>query len=107
MDIMSMLGLKKKDIFSLAIDEALALLELEEYDNAIGVLKEKALARDPGHRRVLLHLGICHMLKGEIDLAEEILHPIARQARLDSESAAAQIALDKIASDRKKMSRRM
>ncbi|MDR0362359.1 MAG: tetratricopeptide repeat protein [Planctomycetota bacterium] len=103
MDIMNLLGLKKKDIFSLAIDEALALLDLQEYDNAIAILKEKALSRDPGHRRVLLHLGICHMLKGDMDLAEEILRPIAKQVRMDSESAAAQIALDKIASDRKKL----
>jgi thioredoxin-like negative regulator of GroEL len=99
---MSMFGLRKKDVFSLAIDEALALLELEEYDNAIRILREKALARDPGHRRVLLHLGICHMLKGETERAEEILLPVSRQARMDSESAAAQIALDKIAADRKK-----
>lgn len=102
-DIMSFIFGKKKDIISLAIDEALGLLEEKDYDGAITVLHEKALSRDPGHRRALLHLGICHMLKGELDTAEEILDPISKTVRMDSESAAAHIALDKIKNDRKKL----
>lgn len=102
MDLMSLIFGKKKDPISLAIEEALALLEEKSYDAAIMVLRDKGLARDPGHRRTLLHIGICHMLKGEFDQAEDILLPISKQSRMDSESAAALIALDKIANDRKK-----
>lgn len=102
MDIMSFIFGKKKDIVSLAIEEALGLLEEKNYEAAIAILHEKALSRNPEHRRALLHLGICHMLKGDLDKAVEILTPLSRQVRMDSESAAAQIALDKIASDRKK-----
>lgn len=106
MDIMSFIFGKKKDLISLAIDEALGLLEEENYDAAIAVLREKALSREPSHRRALLHLGICHMLKGEFDAAEEVLEPVSRTMKMDSESAAARIALDKIAADRKKARRR-
>ena len=102
MDIVSFIFGKKKDIISLAIEEALGLLEEENYDAAIAIIHEKALSRNPEHRRALLHLGICHMLKGDLDKAEEILKPLSVQHRMDSESAAALIALDKIAQDRKK-----
>ncbi len=72
MDIMSFIFGKKKDVISLAIDEALALLEEKNFDGAIVVLQEKALSRVPDHRRALLHLGICHMLKGEYAEAEYV-----------------------------------
>lgn len=103
MDLLSMLGFKKRDAITLAIDEALALLEEKNYDAAIAVINDKALSRNPEHTRALLHLGICHMLKGEFDHAESILQPLARQPRMDSESAAASIALEKIAADRAKL----
>ena len=102
MDIVGFITGRKKDIITLAIDEALELLEEKDFDQAIAVIKEKALARNPEHRRALLHLGICYMLKGEFDPAEEILKPLSVHSRMDSESAAALIALDKIAADRKK-----
>lgn len=100
MDLWAMLTGKKKDIISLAIDEALGLLEEKNYEGAINLLHEKALSRDPRHRRALLHLGICHMLAREFDRAEEILRPLSKTVRMDSESAAASIALEKIAKDR-------
>ncbi len=100
MDIMSFIFGKKRDPISLAIDEALALLEESNYDEAIAVINTKALGRDPQHRRAILYLGICHMLKGDLDQAEEILKPLSETVRMDSESAAALIALDKIAKDR-------
>lgn len=103
MNMMEMLFGKKKDPASMAIEEALTLLEEKNFDAAIQVLREKALSRDPGHRRALLHLGICHMLKGELDVAEGILSPIANRSGMDSEIAAAGIALDKIRADRAKM----
>lgn len=102
MDLFGFILGRKKDVISLAIDEALALLEEKDYDAAIAVIHEKALSRHPEHSRALLHLGICHMLKGELDKAEEILTPLSKRTRMDSESAAAMIALDKIAADRKK-----
>ena len=101
MDLVSLIFGKKKDIISLAIEEALGLLEEKNFDAAIAVIEEKALTRVPDHRRALLHLGICYMLKGELDKAEEILTPLSKQQRMDSESAAALIALDKISQDRK------
>ncbi len=102
-DFFALLLGRKKDPVRRAIDLAIEHLEAGECDAAILVLREKALGLDPGNRRALLHLGVAHMLKGELDLAEEILTPVARWKRMDSESAAAQIALDKIAADRKKM----
>lgn len=102
MDLMNMIFGKKKDVISLAIDEALALLEEKNYDAAIAILHEKALSRNPDHSRAVLHLGICHMLRGDWDDAERILTPLTRRTRLDSESAAAAIALDKIKADRAK-----
>ncbi len=92
---------KRNDPTSRAIDRAIEHLEAGEHDAAAEVLRV-ALAREPGHRRALLHLGVAHMLKGEFDLAEEILLPISRRDRIDSESAAARVALDKIAADRDK-----
>ena len=105
MDIMGFITGKKKDIISLAIDEALELLAENNFDQAIAVIREKALSRNPEHRRALLHLAICYMLKGDFDPAEELLKPLAANSRLDSESAAALIALDKIAADRKKLAK--
>lgn len=102
MDLMSMIFGKKKDAISLAIDEALALLEEKNYDAAIAIIHEKALSRNPEHSRAILHLGICHMLRGDWDDAEHILLPLTRRSRMDSESAAASIALDKIKADRAK-----
>lgn len=101
MDLLSLFGIKK-DAISLAIDEAIALIEEGNYDEAMKVIHEKALGRNPAHRRALLHLGLCHMLKGELDEAERILKPVSIQSRMDSESAAASIALDKIAAERAK-----
>lgn len=101
MDLMrTLLGLKK-DPVSRAIDDAIELLEEKDFDGAIAVIQEKALARDPEHRRARLHLGIAHMLKGELETAEAILAPIAGERHLDSESAAARIAMDRIAARRK------
>ncbi|MCC8180306.1 MAG: tetratricopeptide repeat protein [Planctomycetes bacterium] len=103
MDLFGMLFGIKKDAISLAIDEALALMEEKNFDGAIAILHEKAFSRNPAHTRARLHLGICHMLKGELDRAEEILHPLTQVPRMDSESAAASIALDKIKADRAKV----
>ena len=105
MDLFGWLTGRKKDIITLAIDEAVELLGEKNYDAAIALIHEKALSRNPEHTRALLHLGISHMLKGELDTAEEILMPLARRTRMDSESAAASIALDKIAADRAKMAK--
>jgi tetratricopeptide (TPR) repeat protein len=95
MDLPGLFG-RKKDIVTLAIDEAIELMELKEYDAAVKVLEEKALARQPEHRRALLHLGVCRMLMGEYARAEETLTPLAGRKTLDSERAAAEIALEKI-----------
>ena len=103
MDLVGFLFGKRNDPVSLAIEEALNLLEERRFDEALAVIREKALAREPRNRRALLHLGVCHMLKGEFDEAEEILNPIASLKPMDSEVAAARIALDKIAADRRKM----
>ncbi len=81
----------------LAIDEALVLIGEERFDDAIMVIENKALAREPGDRRSLLHLGLCHMLKGDLDRSEGILKPLAEGRGMDSEKAAAQIALEKVA----------
>ena len=105
MDLMGFITGKKKDIISLAIDEALELLEEKNFDGAIAVIQEKALSRNPEHRRALLHLGICHMLKGDFDQAEELIKPLSLNTPMDSESAAALIALDKIAKDRKRLAK--
>lgn len=95
MDLFSLFG-RKKDIITLAIDEAIELMGLKEYDAAITVLKDKALFRNPEHRRALLHLGVCKMLQGELDGAEEILRPLTAPKVMDSEKAAAEIALARI-----------
>ncbi len=101
MDLMAYIFGKKNDPISLAIEAAIVCLEDKNYDEAIETLHKRALSRDPEHRRALLHLGIAHMLKGEFDTAEELLVPLTRVSGMDSESAAAKIALDKIARDRK------
>lgn len=90
----------KKDLPSLLIEEALAYIERGEHDEAISLIEEKLLPRFPGHRRALLHLGIAHMLKGDFDTAEQLLLPIRASRPMDSESAAADIALEKIRADR-------
>lgn len=81
----------------LAIDEALILIGEERYDDAARVIEEKALAREPGDRRSLLHLGICRMLQGRLNDAEAILEPLTHRKGMDSEKAAAHIALEKVA----------
>ncbi len=95
MDLMALLG-RKKDVITLAIDEAIALMGEKDWDAAIAVLEEKALSRNPEHRRAVLHWGICHMLKGEYAKAEDVLVPLTQQKGMDSERAAAEIALDRI-----------
>lgn len=85
----------------LAIDEALILITEKRYDEAVTVIETKALAREPENRRALLHLGLCHMLKGDFDRAEAILKPLTGMKGMDSEKAAAQIALEKTAKLRK------
>ncbi len=102
MDLMSWMFGKKNDPISRAIEDAISHLEEKDFDAAIRVLEENALSRDPGHRRALLHLGVARMLKGDYDAAEALLRPLAKSRTLDSESAAAKIALEKIAKERKK-----
>lgn len=85
----------------LAIDEAIVLIGEQRYDDAIRVIEDKALAREPDDRRSILHLGLCYMLKGEVeaeflDRAEEFFRPLLERRGMDSEKAAAEIALDKI-----------
>lgn len=101
MDLMRTIFGLKKDPVSRAIDDAIELLEEKDFDAAIALIQEKALTRHPGHRRALLHLGIAHMLKGELTTAESILDPIARERQLDSETAAARIAMERIAALKK------
>ena len=92
---------KKNDPVTRAIGDAIALLEEKNFDEAITVIHSRALAREPDNARAILHLGLCHMLKGEFDTAEQYLSPLAGKKGLDSETALARIALDKIAKDRK------
>ena len=91
---------RKRDPASLAIEEALAMIEAGDFAAAIGVLRTKALAKEPEHRRARLHLGVALMLGGELNAAEaEFLHLLPAKGRWnDSESATAQIALDRIKS---------
>lgn len=81
----------------LAIDEALVLIEEKRFDEAIRVIRDKALAREPDDPRALLHLGICHMLNGDYDEAESYFRPLTAIRHMTSEKAAAQIALEKVA----------
>lgn len=92
----------KPSLLEMAIDEAIALMGEEDYDAAIEVLEQKALGREPDNRRALLHLGIAHMVKGNLDTAESLLQPLTQQKHLDSERAAAEIALEKVARERAK-----
>lgn len=85
----------------LAIDEALVLIDEKRFDDAVKVIEDKALAREPDNRRAILHLGVCYMLKEDYDEAERVLEPLMRQRQMDSEKAAAHIALDKIKTLRK------
>ncbi len=101
MNILELFGLKKRDIISLAIDEAIALMGEESYDEAIAVIENKCLRRNPQDKRSLLHLGVCHMLKKDYDEAERILKPLTGPGKMDSEKAAASIALEKIARHRR------
>ncbi len=92
----------KKDPVFRAVEEAIDLLEEQKYDEALDVLHAKALRRDPANKRALLHVGVAHMLKGELDEAERRLRPIAESAeKMDSDKAAAQIALERVAALRK------
>ncbi len=101
MNILEIFGIKKRDVISLAIDEAIALMGEEEYDEAISVIETKCLRRNPQDKRSLLHLGVCYMLKKDYDQAEKILKPLAGPGKMDSEKAAASIALEKIAKNRR------
>lgn len=92
----------KPTVIELAVEEAIALITEEDYDAAIEVLENKALSRNPEDRRALLHLGIAHMMKMDYDKAEEVLVPLTERKGMDSERAAAEIALGKIARERKK-----
>lgn len=87
----------RSDPVFLATEEAIRLMQLEEYDGAVDILHNRALRHDPQNRRALLHLGLARMLQGRLDEAEDILTPIAGQKAMDSEKAAAQIALERIA----------
>ena len=92
----------KKDPVFRAVEEAIDLLEEQNYDEALEVLHNKALRRDPENKRALLHVGVTHMLKGELDAAERYLTPIATDSdKMNSEKAAAQIALQRVAKLRK------
>lgn len=86
----------RKDPVFLATEEAIRLLQRNDYDGAVEVLTNQALQRDPRDRRALLHLGVARMLQGRLDEAEAILTSVAGQKSLDSEKAAAQIALERI-----------
>lgn len=85
----------------LAIEEAIVLIGEKRYDDAAAVIQDKALAREPGDRRSLLHLGICRMMQGRLDDAEKIFVPLIAQRHMDSEKAAAQIAMERVAVLRK------
>lgn len=92
----------KKDPVFRAIEEAIDLIEEKNFDEALDVLHNKALRRDPASARALLHVGVAHMLKGELDTAESFLRPLADAAgKLNSEKAAAQIALERVAALRR------
>lgn len=80
------------------IEAAIGLIEGECYNEAIALLETGVISRDPGNRRGLLHLGIAHMLKGDLDRAEGYLSPLAtEEGKMNSEKAAAQIALERVA----------
>lgn len=100
---MKIFGLQvgSKSGVELAIDESLVLINEKRYDEAAAVLMDKALAREPGDRRSILHLGLCRMLQGNLDEAESILRPLTEQKHMDSEKAAAEITLEKVAKLRK------
>ena len=91
---------KKKDPVSRAIEDAIELMEAGEHAAAIAVIRDRALALDPDHRRARLHLGIAMMLKGDLSDAEKELSAVAGPGRRwsDSEGAAAMVALDRVAS---------
>ncbi|MCC8108347.1 MAG: tetratricopeptide repeat protein [Planctomycetes bacterium] len=95
--LLEIFGIKKRDPISLAIEEAIGLMGEDEIDEAIQVLEDRAIRRDPTHKRAILHLGVCHMLKKNFDRAEELLEPLTVGKKMDSEKAAASIALEKIA----------
>lgn len=91
----------KPTLVEMAIDEAIALISEGEFDNAIAVINDKALSRSPEDRRAILHLGIAHMMKKDYDRAISILVTLTERKGMDSEKAAAEIAIDKIKRDRK------
>lgn len=91
----------KPTLVEMAIDEAIALITEGEFDNAIAVINDKALSRNPDDRRAILHLGIAHMMKKDYDRAISILVTLTERKGMDSEKAAAEIAIDKIKRDRK------
>ncbi len=87
----------KNDPVFHTIEAAIGLIESGDYDDAIALLKKNALGRDPTNRRALLHMGIAHMLKGDLDGAEGYLDPLANTpGGMNSEKAAAQIALERV-----------
>lgn len=92
----------KPSLIEMAIEEAIAHMGEEDYDTAITIIREKALSREPENRRAILHLGIAHMVKGDLEVAESLLLPLTKQKHLDSERAAAEIALEKVARERAK-----
>ncbi len=96
---MKIFGLQvgQKTLAEMAVDEAMLLVGEQRYDEAVQVIENKALSRNPDDRRALLHLGICLMLKGDYDRAEAVLAPLTERRGMDSEKAAALIALDKVA----------
>lgn len=90
-----------KTSLELAIDEAILLLNEQRYNEAAQIIKTKALSQNPKDRRALLHLGVCRMMQERLDEAEAILRPLTNQKQMDSEKAAAQIALEKVKKLRK------
>lgn len=97
-NLADMLFGRRRDPASLAIEEAIAMMEGGDFTAAIDVLRTKALAKEPEHRRARLHLGVSLMLGGDLDSAEaEFLRLLPANGRWnDSESATARIALDRI-----------
>ncbi len=92
----------RKDPVYRAVQRAIELMEEGDLDGALDTLHGKALSREPENTRALLHVGVVHMLKGDLDEAERFVRPIAEAAgKMESNKAAAQIALERIAALRK------
>lgn len=95
-NIMDFILGRKRDRVSMLIEEALAMMGEGEYAEAIALIEEKILAKDPDHPRANLHLGLAYMLKGDKETARSILRPFAERPYLDSDTAMAKIAMDKM-----------